>query len=147
MPQQDEQRHRLMHRDGGTAEMCHEALHPPVGDVRCQERLQEIPGQPGAHKQERQRTPKRAERHGAEREPWISHHLLEADGRVDLCITHGCQEETTPKGATQGGCNLEERAAGSFFDEAGAASGSRSGEPMSEEKPDARHRRAEKLLV
>jgi hypothetical protein len=40
---------------------------------------------------------------------------------VDLCVSHSIQEYATPKRATQGGGDLEERATGSFFDETGAS--------------------------
>ncbi len=86
--------------------------------MRREERLKQIPGQAGAREQEHERTPKRPTWRFAEREPWISHKLLEAGGRLDLRLSHGFQEEATPKGAAQGSGDLEERAARGFCHEA-----------------------------
>src|SRR6266516_2586006 len=84
---------------GGLAELFHEALHSPTCRLRREECLHEIPGQVGACEQEHERTPKRAARRCAEREPRVSRQLLEAGGRVDLRLAHGFDEEATPKGA------------------------------------------------
>jgi hypothetical protein len=56
-----------------------------------------------------------------ERESWISHQALEAAGRLNLRLSHGFQEEATPKGAAQRGGDLEERTAGGFCHEARAS--------------------------
>src|SRR2546428_9937025 len=123
--------------------MFHEALHLPAFGFRRQERLEQIPGQAGAREQEDERTPKRAPRRFAEREPWISHKLLEAGGRVDLRLSHGIHKEAASKRAAQGSGDLEERATGGFCYEARtheriAQRGANEPKPPGREEPERR---------
>src|SRR6266487_3470414 len=114
------------------AELFHETLHTPRGGIGRDECLEQIPGQAGAHKQQHKRTPKRVSRCWAQREPWLSHQMLETGGCVDLRLAHGFDEEATPKGVAKRLGDLEERTTGGFLDKAGT--GQRIGRRMTDEQ-------------